>query len=135
MTVRSSPPGALVFIDGQEIGRTPVATQFTYYGTRNIRLVKDGFETISVNQRFPAPWYQVPPLDFVSENLVPQELRDEHVVSFELSPQANVSTDDVLIHAEQLRSEVRQATPASAMPLATPLGGSMPVDAMLLRGN
>lgn len=120
MTVRSSPPGALVFVDGQEIGRTPVATQFTYYGTRNIRLVKDGYETISVNQKFPTPWYQVPPLDFVSENLVPQELRDEHVVDFELSPQANVSMDDVLIHAEQLRSEVRDANPAAMLPLNSP---------------
>lgn len=107
MTVRSNPPGATVFIDGQEIGRTPVATSFTYYGTRNFRLVKDGYETISVNQRFPAPWYQVPPLDFFSENLAPQEIRDEHVVNFDLAPKANVSMDDVLIHAEQLRNQVR----------------------------
>lgn len=108
LTVRSTPPGALVFIDGQEIGRTPVSTQFTYYGTRNFRLVKDGFETISVNQRFPTPWYQVPPLDFVSENLVPREIRDERAVNFELVPKANVSMEDVLIHGEQLRSQVRQ---------------------------
>ncbi len=108
LTVRSTPPGALVFIDGQEIGRTPVSTQFTYYGTRNFRLVKDGYETISVNQRFPTPWYQVPPLDFVSENIVPREIRDERTVNFELVPKANVSTEDVLIHGEQLRSQVRQ---------------------------
>lgn len=111
MTIRSSPPGALVFVDGQEIGRTPVATPFIYYGTRNLRLVKDGYETISVNQPFRAPWYQVPPLDFVSENMVPHELRDERVVDFEMVPLANVSMDDVLIHADQLRAEV---VPAAA---------------------
>ena len=118
LTVRSNPPGALVYIDGQEIGRTPVATPFTYYGTRNLRLVKDGFETISVNQQFPAPWYQVPPIDFVSENVVPNEIRDERIVDFELVPQANVSMDDVLIHAEQLRSQVRQAGPMMSVPVA-----------------
>ena len=109
MMVRSNPPGALVFIDGQEIGRTPVATPFTYYGTRNFRLVKDGFETISVNQRFQTPWYQLPPLDFVSENLVAKEIRDERIVEFEMVPRANMSPSDVLIHAEQLRNEVQPA--------------------------
>lgn len=109
MMIRSNPPGALVFVDGQEIGRTPVATQFTYYGTRNFRLVKDGYETISVNQRFSAPWYQIPPFDFVSENLVAKEIRDERVVDFELVPRANLTPGDVLIHADQLRGEVQPA--------------------------
>ena len=110
--MRSNPPGALVFVDGQEIGRTPVATPFTYYGTRNFRLVKDGFETISVNQPFRTPWYQVPGIDFVTENLVPGEIRDERVVDFELVPKAAVSAGDVLLHAEQLRGEV---VPAAAL--------------------
>ena len=109
LTVRSNPPGALVFIDGQEIGRTPVATPFTYYGTRKFRLVKDGFETMVVNQPFPAPWYQIPPIDFISENLVPNEIRDERVVDFELSPKSDAGMGDVLIQADQLRSMVQPA--------------------------
>ena len=104
MTVRSNPPGAHVWIDDQEIGTTPVSTPFTYYGTRRIRLEKDGFETIVVNQPFDAPWYQIPPLDFVSESLVPNELRDERVIDFELVPKATVSVNEVLGNAEQLRA-------------------------------
>lgn len=119
MTIRSDPPGALVYIDGQEIGRTPVATSFTYYGTRNIRLVKDGFETISVNQKFPAPWYQIPPLDFFSENVVPHQIRDERVAHFELVPQANVGAQDVLIQADQLRDMVRPQAQGPIRPLAS----------------
>ena len=107
MTVRSNPPGALVYIDDQEIGRTPVATPFTYYGTRKFRLMKDGYETVTVNQGFPAPWYQIPPLDFITENLWPREIRDERFVDFELVPQANVVMDDVLSQADQLRSAAR----------------------------
>lgn len=106
--VRTNPPGALVFIDGQEIGRTPVATPFTYYGTRKFRIVKDGYETINVTQPFPAPWFEIPPLDFISENLVPQEIRDERVVEFDLSPKAQAAMGDVLIQADQLRSMVRE---------------------------
>ena len=125
MTVRSNPPGALVYIDGQEIGRTPVATPFTYYGTRNLRLVKDGFETISVDQHFPAPWYQIPPLDFVTENLVPQEIRDERLAHFELIPRANVGSEDVLIHADQLREMARPGVvPTSATATPPPSAGA-----------
>jgi hypothetical protein len=61
MTVRSNPPGALVFVDDQEVGTTPVSTGFTYYGTRKIQLMKDGFETLTVKQTFHPPWYQFTP--------------------------------------------------------------------------
>src|ERR1700690_4113146 len=52
MTIRSNPPGALVYVDDYEIGTTPVSASFTYYGTRKIRLVKDGYETLTVMQKF-----------------------------------------------------------------------------------
>ncbi len=68
MTIRSNPPGAMVYVDDQQIGLTPVSTEFTYYGTRKIRLVKDQFETMTTYHTFAAPWYQLPPLDFVTEN-------------------------------------------------------------------
>ena len=74
----------------------------------------DGYETISVNQRFPVPWYEIPPIDFVSENLVATEIRDERVVDFELVPKASVSMSDVLIHADQLRGEVQPLPGAAA---------------------
>ena len=80
MTIRSNPPGALVYVDDYQIGTTPVSTDFIYYGTRKIRLVKDGYETLTVRQPFPIPWYEIFPLDFVTENLWPWEIRDERVV-------------------------------------------------------
>ena len=61
MTIRSNPPGALVYVDDYQIGTTPVSNDFVYYGTRKIRLVKDGYETLTVRQPFPIPWYEVFP--------------------------------------------------------------------------
>jgi hypothetical protein len=104
LTIRSNPPGARVYVGDEEIGTTPVSTDFVYYGTRKIRLVKDGYETMVVNQPIPAPWYQIPPLDFVSENIVPGEIRDERVVNFQLVPLQPVMTDQLLARAEQLRA-------------------------------
>jgi len=107
MMIRSNPPGALVYVDDYEIGVTPVSSNFTYYGRRKIRLVKDGFETLTVMQSIPAPWYQVPPLDFVSENLVPGEIRDRQTFTYQMTPQRVVPTDQLLGRAENLRRGMR----------------------------
>ena len=108
MTVRSNPLGATVYVDDQEIGTTPVSTSYTYYGTRKIQLVRDGYETLTVMHRFSPPWYQIPPLDFLSENVFPRELRDERIVDFELEPQRIVPTTELLDRAQQLRQSTRQ---------------------------
>ncbi len=108
LTIRSNPPGAMVYVDDQPIGNSPVSTPFTYYGTRKIRLEKDGFETVKVEQNFNPPWYEIPPLDFFSENLGMTERRDERVVDFQLYPQAIVPTDRLRARAEQLRSSIQQ---------------------------
>src|SRR6195952_804095 len=70
LNVLTNPPGALVYVDNQQIGTTPCSVDFIYYGTREIRLIKPGYETLTVNQPIPAPWYEYVGLDFVSENLV-----------------------------------------------------------------
>lgn len=108
MTIRSNPPGALAFVDDQEIGLTPVSTDFTYYGTRKIQLFKDGYETVATKHRFPTPWYEVPPLDFISENLWPFEIRDERAVDFDLIPQQIVPNEKLLERAESLRRSTQQ---------------------------
>jgi hypothetical protein len=122
MTIRSNPPGATVYVDDQEIGTTPVSTAYTYYGTRKIQLVRDGYETQTVMHRFSAPWYQIPPLDFASENLSPKEYRDERILDFELEPQKVVSTAELLDRAQQLRQGTRQGYTVPPPPVAPPAG-------------
>ena len=117
MTIRSNPPGALVYVDDYEVGVTPVSKSFTYYGQRRIRLVKDGYETLTAIQPIAPPWYEFPGLDFVSENLLPGELRDHRVYEFQLRPLAVVPTDQLIGRAEQLRRGV-QAT-VSGQPAPT----------------
>lgn len=132
LTVRSNPPGAMVYVDNQQIGTTPCAVDFTYYGTREIRLVKSGFETLTVNQPIPAPWYQVPPLDFFSDNLALRKIRDNRTVSYNLQPQIMTPVEEVLGRGEELRqrSQAGPVIPAAAeiapqlAPPGTPATGS-----------
>ena len=127
MTIRSNPPGAQVYVDNYEIGTTPCSTDFIYYGTRDIRIVKDGFETLHTKHAFHQPWYQYPGIDFVSENLVPGEIRDEHALNFTLEPQIIVPTETLVSRAENLRRGVQAATAAGIDPSFDPRTQSLPV--------
>ena len=110
MTVRTNPPGALLYVDDYEIGTTPVSTSFTYYGKRKIRLVKDGYETLTVMENIPPPWYEFPPIDFVAENLVPGHIRDQRFLDYQLQPQTVVPTEQLLTRAEALRRGIHSST-------------------------
>jgi hypothetical protein len=110
MTVRTNPPGALLYVDDYEVGTTPCSASFTYYGTRKIRIVKDGYETLTVMQSIPAPWYEYTPFDFVAENFVPGEIRDQRVLDYQLKPQTVAQSEQLVARAEELRRGVHGAT-------------------------
>jgi hypothetical protein len=124
MLIRSQPAGATVYVDDQEIGTTPVSTEFTYYGTRKIQLIKDGYETLTVKQVFFPPWYQFPVVEFISENLSPWEHRDEHLLDFQLEPQRILPADKLLERAQELRVNASHGYSA-ALPYATALPPGM----------
>lgn len=131
LTVRSNPAGAVVHIDNQRIGTTPCAVDYVYYGTREVRMSLPGYETLTVNQPLPAPWYQWPGIDFISENLVPARIEDARTVSFNLQPARIEPAEQIIARGEDLR---RQVTPVGAAPVTQasavdPFGGvssSMP---------
>ena len=110
MIIRTNPPGALVYVDDNEVGLTPVAISPIYYGNRKIRLVKDGCETQTFIQSVPPPWYEIPPLDFFSENLVPGKIRDQRTFDYQLRPQGVVPQEDLLTRAENLRRGTQTVT-------------------------
>jgi hypothetical protein len=130
LNVRTNPPGALVYVDNQQIGTTPCSVDFTYYGTREIRLIKPGYETLTVNQPIPTPWYEFPPLDFVSENLVATKIRDNRTVTYDLAPQVIVSPQQLVDRANQLRQDALQypvTTAGATVPQRLPDVYSAPV--------
>lgn len=126
MLIRSEPSGALVYIDDHEIGTTPVAANFTYYGKRKIRLVKDGCETLTVMQDIPTPWYEYVPLDFVSENLVPGKIMDRRTLDYRLQTQIVVPTDQLLARGEDLRRGTHGSATVPIVPPSNPLPQPQP---------
>jgi hypothetical protein len=104
MTIRSNPPGALVLVDGREIGYTPASVDFTYYATREVTVVKDGYETLTTLQRFEKPWYQYPGVEFVSDNFLPVTVTNRHDITYNLRPSAVQPAGDLRDRADAYRS-------------------------------
>jgi hypothetical protein len=101
--IESDPPGALVLVNGQPLGITPVDGYFTYYGTYDFTLVKDGYETKAVRQKLAAPWYELPGVDFLTENVYPVKVEDVRRFRYTLDPLVQIREGDLLQQADQLR--------------------------------
>ena len=116
----------------QPIGGTPVDKPFTYYGKYHFRIVKDGFDTLDVDQRVRSPWYELPGLDFFAENVIPFTIRDVRVYNFVMQPPPIRPPDQTLREGEVLRSygktlgpQIPDLNPPVGAP-PTVLGGPTP---------
>jgi hypothetical protein len=118
--VESDPPGALVLRNNQPIGSAPADTYFIDYGNNHFTLIHDGYETLQVDQPVPTPWYQYPPLDFISENLIPWTISDVRRFHYQMQPLQVPSSAEVLDRATELRGRGQLIGPPPAPPTAPP---------------
>ena len=107
LMVQSNPPGAMVLMEGREIGLTPTGVDFTYYGTRELTLIKDGYETKTQLVPIRAPWYQWPVIEFFSDNFLPGRVTDRRSVQFEMEPKRMVPNQELLNRGQSLRNEAQ----------------------------
>lgn len=122
--ITSDPPGAMVLRNGVPIGATPVDDHFVYYGNYHFTLIKDGYETLQVDQNIPAPFYEYPLLDFVSEALVPIHLHDVHEFCYQLHEAQPTSKEDLINRGQNLRERGQTLVgqnPTTATPAAPPV--------------
>jgi len=105
LTVRTEPAGARVFLNDHEVGTSPVSVDFTWYGDYDVIVRMNGYETLKTHHEIKPPWYQVPPIDFVAEILVPFEIHDEREASFTLRPMAEIDPETLLQDAVELREQ------------------------------
>ncbi|MBI2933811.1 MAG: PEGA domain-containing protein [Planctomycetes bacterium] len=110
ITVRSQPSGATVTVDGQRIGVTPCDVRYEFYGTRSVTLEKPGFLSISRTVELRAPWYQIFPLDFITDVLLPFAIRDSTELQFLLEEEGRESVKPEMLkeRAAELRRRARE---------------------------
>lgn len=66
LSITSEPPGALVYANDIELGRTPLEADFTYYGKYDVRVELEGHEPLRTMASADAPLYEIPPFDLVA---------------------------------------------------------------------
>jgi hypothetical protein len=103
LTIRSEPDGALVFLNDEEVGRTPVTTDFTWYGDYDVILRREGCQTLHTHEEVKAPWYQIPPIDFFFEVLWPGMIVDARTLDFYLEPEELPTRDELVDRAQAFR--------------------------------
>ncbi len=103
LTIETAPCGALVYLNDEEVGRSPVTTDFLWYGDYDVVIRKEGYKTLHTHQPIDAPWYQIPPIDFFAEVLYAGKVHDARVFSYTLEPEQLPGREELLQRAEELR--------------------------------
>lgn len=110
LTVNTEPAGAVIWLNDEEIGRSPATVDFLWYGDYDVVARLKGYETLRTHHRLVAPWYQTPGVDFIAEVLYPGWIVDSREMQFELSPQS-LPTREALLDNARLTREMALADP------------------------
>ena len=108
LTIQSEPPGALVYMNGEEVGRTPMRRDFTWYGNYDVQLRREGYETLKTTTKVNAPIWQWVPFDLMAE-ILPLNFEDHQSFSYTLKPTGEeiVDPQSMLARAEQMETQLR----------------------------
>lgn len=106
LTINTDPQGAIVVLNDEEIGTSPVTTSFEWYGDYNVRISKEGYETLKTHRKLKGPWYDYFPFDFFANCLNPKRTVDSYEWSFTLAPQTEPDRDKLIQDAQKLRKQL-----------------------------
>lgn len=115
ISITSNPPGALVYLNDKEVGRTPVTTPFMWYGTYDVRLEAEGYRPLWTKAKADQPIWDLPGLDLVAE-MIPDG-KSEIKWHFDLEPAGTVDREQLILRAKDLRHELitsNEQTPVSS---------------------
>jgi hypothetical protein len=106
LTINTTPQGAMVALNNEQIGQSPVTVSFNWYGDYNVRLSKDGYETLKTHRLLKGPWYDHFPFDFFAEIVWPGRIVDSYEWTFELKEQKEITREELLQNAENLKKQI-----------------------------
>jgi len=107
--IESTPPGALVRLDEEHVGETPLELEFVHYGTRKLALELDGHLLVEREVVIEPPWYLRFPVDLVTEVLLPFGWEDHRHVALELTAVPETIAEDEYAMVRARAEAFRQA--------------------------
>ncbi|HEX8914825.1 MAG TPA: PEGA domain-containing protein [Humisphaera sp.] len=127
LVVESDPPGALVYMNDQEVGRTPFKREFEWYGTYDVTLRQEGYETVKDRTPVIAPVWMWVPFDLVAE-ILPFRLTDTHRLTYTMTParEAGVEPASIIDRGRDLRTELESGQKTTTRPASATRPSSRP---------
>jgi len=114
LTINTEPPGAMVILNDQQIGKSPVTVPFNWYGDYSVRISKDGYETLITHRNLEAPLHDYFPFDFFTGVLYPGQIVDSYQWSFELAAKEYPARQTIIENGQALREQLDQRSLAPA---------------------
>jgi len=106
LTINTSPEGALVMLNDEEVGVSPVTVSFQWYGDYAVRISKPGFETLKTNRKLKAPLHDKFPFDFFAQLLTPRRIVDEYEWTFDLEQKKQIGREELIQNAQELKEQL-----------------------------
>lgn len=124
--ITSDPPGARVWVNDREAGRTPCSVEFTHYGRYDVRLRREGYEPIVGFGDADAPVWDFVGCDLASE-VVPATMTSRVRWHFTMIP---TDKDEAALvqRARAMRTDLdREAADLAAERSGNQRAGEVPV--------
>lgn len=108
LTVKTIPDGAIVELNDEQVGLSPVTVPFNWYGTYRVRMEKEGYETLVVNQKLDRPTNDYFPLDLFRD-IFGKDVTDSYEWTFELKPYELPDRDQLIKDAVDTKQQTAEA--------------------------
>ena len=106
LTINTEPQGAIVTLNDEEIGTSPVTVGFEWYGDYNVIIAKPGYETLKTHRDLKAPTHDKFPFDFFAQCLNPKRIVDSYEWTFSLETQKPIDKEELIKEAQSLKEQL-----------------------------
>jgi len=106
LKINTSPTAAQVILNDEQIGPSPVTVTFQWYGDYNVRISKEGCQTLVTHRALKAPWYDTFPFDFFAQVVWPGRIVDSYEWTFVLQARQPVDREDLIRKGQALQQQL-----------------------------
>jgi len=106
ITILTEPSGALVALNDEDIGTSPVTVGFEWYGDYSVRLTKEGYQTLNTHQNLKRPLRDKVGFDLLDDMF--HTRIDEYTWTFKLEPYQQPQKDQLIDQAVKMRKQTAE---------------------------
>lgn len=103
ITISTEPSGALVLLNDEEVGTSPVTVGFEWYGDYGVQISKDGYQTLKTHQNLKRPIADRFPVDFFADIFSSKIY--EYSWNFKLEPLQPIDKEKLIKSAVDLQKQ------------------------------